>query len=75
MLRPAPHNRYHIAAILAVRWLYFAVKKPGPLGPVEDPGARGSETVGFAKKMTWRVGDPVFSGIRVLECWKNCRRS
>jgi len=26
MLRPAPHIRYHIAAILAVHWLQFVAQ-------------------------------------------------
>jgi len=45
----------------------FLFQKSGPLGPVEDPVLRGSETVGFTKKMTWRVEDPVFSGMGVSE--------
>ena len=32
------------------------------------------ETIDFAEKMTWRVGDPVFSGIGGSEYWENERQ-
>ena len=34
MLRPAPHIRYHIAAILAVHWLQFVVQYKRWIRPV-----------------------------------------
>ena len=34
MLRPAPHIRYHIAAILAVHWIQFVAQYKRWISPV-----------------------------------------